>query len=202
MADPVIECGRGGGGLLSMPEHIYTRTGDDGTTGLIGGQRVPKDAPRVEAYGAVDELNAHLGRALANGGPDLMIAALRTAQDALFRIGAELATPPETSQRGGVRTAALTVDHIAHVENAIDRVEAELPPLRNFILPGGTRLAADLHTARAVCRRAERRCATLRAHAPIGEHVLPYLNRLSDLLFVLARLANRDAGVEDIPWSP
>ncbi|HSV72363.1 MAG TPA: cob(I)yrinic acid a,c-diamide adenosyltransferase [Chthonomonadales bacterium] len=183
-----------------MPERIYTRTGDDGSTGLIGGRRVGKDSPRVEACGAVDELNAHVGRALACHGSPALAAMLRAAQDALFRIGAELATPPDAAGIPGTRTASVTAGHVAALERAIDAVAAGLPALRTFILPGGSPLAADLHVARAVCRRAERRCAALHARELVGEHVLPYLNRLSDLLFVLARQMNRDAGVEDTPW--
>ncbi len=174
---------------------IYTRTGDAGETGLIGGRRVPKDHPRVEAYGAVDELNAHLGaaRALARGGQ--VATLLGEVQHRLFDLGAELATPPARSAPAGVRA-----EDVAALERAIDRYQQRLPPLRAFVLPGGTPLAASLHVARTVCRRAERRVVALSRAEPVRAEVLAYLNRLSDLLFVLARAANRAAGRPDVVW--
>lgn len=182
-----------------MTQRIYTRTGDAGHTGLFGGGRVSKAAARVEAYGAVDELNATLGWVLANG-PDARITeALRTAQADLFTIGAHLATP-------GGRAASHVPDLPAHRieawERWIDAAEDELPPLRSFILPGGTPAAAALHVARTVCRRAERRVVHLADGEAIDGTVIVYLNRLSDLLFVAARLENHRAGAEEVRWDP
>lgn len=177
---------------------IYTRKGDTGETGLIGGLRVSKHAPRIEAYGTVDELNALLGVARAVGAPNRVDQVLDHVQNKLFVVGAQLANPvpPETHQ-GALDEAA-----VLRLEEMIDLFESELEPLKQFILPAGTLLAAQLHHARAVCRRAERRAVELAAVA--GEQVAPqiliYLNRLSDLLFVLARLANAHAGVADVKW--
>ncbi|HEV3417552.1 MAG TPA: cob(I)yrinic acid a,c-diamide adenosyltransferase [Pirellulales bacterium] len=177
---------------------LYTKTGDGGETGLFGGPRVRKDSPRIEAYGTVDELNTLLGLARAEALPGEIDALLARIQSELFDVGAELATPDP--KRHG--TALVGAAHIAALESAIDRFEAPLTPLKQFILPGGTRAAAALHIARTVCRRAERRIVTL-SHTP-GETVSPdvivYLNRLSDLLFVLARAANAAAGQADVPW--
>lgn len=175
---------------------IYTRTGDDGSTGLLGPGRVPKSSPRVEAYGAVDELNAWLGlaRTLDAGSLDSDLSAI---QNSLFKVGALLATVgPEPPARIGPVGEA----EIAALESLIDRLEAELPPLRNFILPGGTPLAAHLHLARTVCRRAERRVVALREHDTVDLAVVRYLNRLADLLFVMARAANRRGGGAEVEW--
>ena len=176
---------------------IYTRTGDTGETGLIGGQRVPNDDPRVEAYGTVDELNAVLGvaRCYLAELPDLD-ALLERFQSELFDIGAELASPPERA----TQFQSLEERHIAAIEEAIDRLEEELPPLRQFILPGGTPASAYLHLARTVCRRAERRVVHLSRVSTVNAAIIKYLNRLSDLLFVMARVANHRAGVEDVKW--
>jgi cob(I)alamin adenosyltransferase len=174
---------------------IYTRTGDAGETGLIGGRRVPKDHPRVEAYGAVDELNAHLGAARAQARSREMAAVLGEIQHRLFDLGAELATPPARAVPAGVRG-----EDVRALEQVIDRYQQRLPPLRAFILPGGTGLAASLHVARAVCRRAERRVVALSRVEPVRAEALQYLNRLSDLLFVLARAANRAARHPDVVW--
>jgi cob(I)alamin adenosyltransferase len=176
---------------------IYTRTGDQGETGVLGPGRVSKHAPRIEAYGTVDELNAALGLVLATGPPARVAAILEHAQPELMVIGAELATPsPE-----GAHYGTLKESHVLRLEEMIDLCEADLPPLHHFVLPGGTPSAAALHLARGVCRRAERRVVELIA---VGENVSPtvlaYLNRLSDLLFVLARSANAAAGVPDVPW--
>jgi len=177
---------------------IYTKTGDDGTTGLFAGPRVAKDHVRIEAYGTVDELNAVLGRARAESLPAEIDALLAAIQSQLFTVGAELATP-EPEKLGmeliGPRQSQL-------LEQAIDRCEAELSPLKEFILPGGTRAAAELHLARTVCRRAERRVVSLARHPeqPADVRLVIYLNRLSDLLFVLSRVVNARAGVADIPW--
>jgi len=179
---------------------IYTKTGDAGETGLFGGGRVGKDDARVEAGGAVDELSAALGVARARGGDPELQAVLAAAQEALFTVGAELATPPGARARAAV--PPVDPAWVAALEGAIDRFERELPPLRHFVLPGGAPLAADLHLARAVCRRAERRVVALHRLEPVEPLVLAYLNRLSDLLFVAARLANHRAGAEEPRWDP
>ncbi len=178
---------------------IYTKSGDDGTTGLLTSGRVPKDSPRIDAYGTVDELNAVLGVARAAGldhAADQLVAQL---QDDLFVVGAALADPDPN----GPFHAALGPERIVNLERAIDLMEAELPPLSHFILPGGSPPSSHLHLARTVCRRAERLIVRL-AHQP-GEHVrhdlIVYPNRLSDLLFVPARAVNHRAGVSDIPWN-
>jgi cob(I)alamin adenosyltransferase len=182
---------------------IYTRSGDGGETGLFGGPRVPKDDLRVEAYGAVDEANAFLGeaRARAAAAADAELEAiLAAAQDRLFTVGAELATPPGAKARAAL--PPIDPRWAAELEEAIDRLEAELPPLREFVLPGGAPLGAALHVARAVCRRAERRVVALHRASPASPLVLAFLNRLSDFLFVAARAANHRAGVPDVPWKP
>ena len=183
---------------------IYTRTGDRGETGLFGGQRVRKDHVRVEAYGAVDELNSVLGLAAvrldADGETDLA-RGVREIQADLLTIGANLATPrPEDGGRPTEHVPPLRPGRIAEMEQWIDTAEAELEPLRTFILPGGGEAAALLHLARTICRRAERRAVGLAREAHIEEELIIYLNRLSDLLFTLARLANRRLGIDDIPW--
>ena len=178
---------------------IYTRTGDDGTTGLLGPGRVPKSAPRVEAYGSVDELNAALGVARSLDAGGWVTGELATLQGRLFSLGAELAA---------TATAPLAkVDRIAQadvevLEQIIDRLESELPPLVNFILPAGHVLAAQLHLARTVCRRAERRVVALAETAPVEPLLIQYLNRLADLLFVMARWCNRKAGAPEVEWRP
>lgn len=182
---------------------IYTRTGDSGETALFGGGRVPKNHLRVEAYGEVDELNAALGFALvtieAAGGSSL-VERLRTVQEDLFSIGAHLATPDAENSSAGKHLPALPSQRVAEMERWIDEMDSRLPPLKNFILPGGTEAAARLHLARAVCRRAERRTLGLTLESPVDSGIIMYLNRLSDLLFTLARDANREAGMEDVPW--
>jgi cob(I)alamin adenosyltransferase len=179
---------------------IYTKTGDGGDTGLFGGPRVGKDDLRVEAYGAVDELNAVVGLARARGGDAEVAGLLAAVQEQLFTVGAELATPP--GARAHAAVPPVEPAWTLALERAIDRFEAELPPLRHFILPGGAALAADLHHARAVCRRAERRVVTLHHHEPVEANLLAFLNRLSDFLFVAARLANHRAGTPEITWDP
>ena len=179
---------------------IYTKTGDNGETGLWGGLRVGKDAARVQAYGAVDECNAAIGvaRAALGVAPELndIDALLARMQDQLFIVGADLATP-------GVAASIPRVgpDEIAFLEQTIDALEAELEPLKQFILPGGTLAAAQLHLARTVCRRAERSVVALAREEQIGPQIGMYINRLSDCLFVLARAANARAGVPDVPWN-
>jgi len=177
---------------------IYTKTGDDGTTGLFAGPRVTKDHPRIEAYGAVDELNAVLGVARAQGLPAEIDELLGRIQSELFNVGAELATPkPEL-----LSMPLVGAEHSGRLEQAIDRFEAELAPLTQFILPGGTLAAAQLHVARTVCRRAERNVVTLSRQPgeTVESRLVIYLNRLSDLLFVLSRVVNHRAGVADVPW--
>src|SRR5581483_955487 len=179
---------------------IYTRTGDRGDTGLFGGGRVPKDHPRVEAYGDVDELNAVLGLARSVEMMPRIDEVLVPVQRDLFSIGALLATPNPEKVRQQLEKARIDDDRIAQLERAIDDCEAELEPLTAFILPGGTPKAAALHVARTVCRRAERRVIALAHEVEIPPIVVTYLNRLSDLLFVLARLANRRAGAAEVTW--
>ena len=177
---------------------IYTKTGDDGQTGLLAGPRVAKDDVRIEAYGTVDELNAALGTVRSYNPPAEMDELLVRIQNHLFAVGAELATP-EPQAYG---TALISTDDTAALEAAIDRYEDELPVLKQFILPAGTRLSTSLHMARAICRRAERRVVTLYRGTGAGVRNQPlcYLNRLGDLLFVLARAANAAGGVSDVPW--
>jgi cob(I)alamin adenosyltransferase len=185
---------------------IYTRTGDRGETGLFGGKRVAKDDIRVEAYGEVDELNALLGTCVARveaDGDAEMAERLRAVQGDLFALGAHLATPaPEDGGRANDHIPPLPGERVAEMERWIDEAEALNPALRNFILPGGTETAARLHLARTVCRRAERRVIALARGARVEPEVVIYLNRLSDLLFTLARSANRRAGTQDVPWVP
>lgn len=177
---------------------IYTKTGDTGSTGLFGGPRVSKDDARIEAYGTVDELNAALGVVRAAGLSSELDLQLSQIQSELFSIGGELATPDPVAR--GMRM--IGPHHIARLEQWIDRHESTLPPLRNFILPAGSLAAAQLHLARAICRRAERRLVTLihRDDADVSLDILVYLNRLSDLLFVLSRVANAQQGIEEITW--
>jgi cob(I)alamin adenosyltransferase len=180
------------------PVKIYTKSGDRGETGLFGGGRVPKSDPRVEAYGEVDEANAAVGAARAVLSDEALDAELARVQAELFVVGAELASPRGREARGAV--PAVDPAWATRLEGAIDRWEAELAPLRSFILPGGTPGAAALHLARGVCRRAERRVVALAAGAEVDPAVLVYLNRLSDLLFVAARLANHRAGRPETTW--
>lgn len=177
---------------------IYTKTGDDGQTGLFGGARVSKASLRVETYGDVDELNSVLGAVRAQA-PDAVLDALLLAiQGELFVVGAELARNPDKEVDVGV--ALLTEADVNRLERAIDQLESDLPQLRTFILPGGSIPAAFLHMARSACRRAERHLVALSASSEVRPELLRYLNRLSDLLFVAARYANFRANVTDIPW--
>jgi cob(I)alamin adenosyltransferase len=176
---------------------IYTKTGDDGTTGLFGGGRVRKDDPRVESYGTVDELNADIGVARAFGLGKTTDEVLEHVQVDLFALGAELACV--AGKEGKLPMTRLEAADAERLEHAIDEAETGLPPLTNFILPGGSQQASALHLARTVCRRAER--AVIALGSARGEIVI-YLNRLSDLLFVLARRENHDRGVPDVPWAP
>ena len=183
-----------------MTLKIYTRTGDAGDTGLFGGGRVAKDDPRVEAYGDVDELNAAIGLARAIELMPHIDEVLVPIQRDLFAIGSLLATPDREKMRAQLDKARVDEDRITQLERAIDAGEAELEPLRAFIIPGGTPKAAALHVARTVCRRAERRVVSLSHGVEIPALVVIYLNRLSDLLFVLARVANRRAGAGEVTW--
>ena len=184
---------------------LYTRTGDDGTTGLFGGVRVPKNHPRVEAYGDVDELNATIGLAIAVcSEQDVSLAPMRsmliTIQARLFEIGADLATPPDSGHESKI--TRINASQVTEAEAWIDQIEAANEPMKTFVLPGGTELAARLHLARAVCRRAERRIVSLAATDDVTPHTIVYVNRISDLLFAMARRANGAAGVADMPWPP
>ena len=176
---------------------LYTRTGDAGETSLFDGTRAPKSDPRVDAYGEVDELNAWLGLARASSiAPDLVAELVHLQRD-LFALGAQLADPADKIA-ARVTKATLADEDVARLEELIDRMETELPPLRRFILAGGAPAGAALHVARTVCRRAERRIVAL--DPPVDAVLLRYVNRLSDLLFVLARVANHRAGVAEIEW--
>ncbi|HET8774797.1 MAG TPA: cob(I)yrinic acid a,c-diamide adenosyltransferase [Thermoanaerobaculia bacterium] len=175
---------------------IYTRTGDHGETSLFGGKRVAKNDARIEAYGTVDELSSFLGVARASGVPGEVDAVLEQVQRDLFDVGAHLASP------GTSRFPGVDAQRIAELETAIDAMERELAPLTNFILPGGTLAAAQLHVGRTVCRRAERCVVGLHDESPATLSSVAYLNRLSDYLFVAARFANRRANVSDVPWKP
>jgi cob(I)alamin adenosyltransferase len=179
---------------------LYTRTGDDGTTGLFGGGRVRKNDLRVAAYGDVDELNSHLGVVLADELPETLRSMLTRIQHELFDLGGELASPEP--ERMGTRT--LDRSQVERLERQIDELSEAVPPLRQFVLPGGSLAAARLHVARTVCRRGERTLLSLVDAAPgqIGPIPLVYLNRLSDWLFVAARFANFSAGVPDVAWQP
>lgn len=179
---------------------IYTKSGDGGETGLGDGSRVPKDSGRVEAYGQVDELNSVLGLVVASCPDCPESALLHTIQNDLFDVGADLCVPPTEGEQPG-KALRVTAAQSERLEKAIDRLNESLQPLRSFVLPGGTPLAGYLHLARTVCRRAERSVVTLMRAETVNANVLIYLNRLSDLLFVLARVAN-DGGKGDVLWVP
>ncbi|HEX6066106.1 MAG TPA: cob(I)yrinic acid a,c-diamide adenosyltransferase [Longimicrobiales bacterium] len=183
-----------------MTQKIYTKTGDEGKTGLFGGGRVSKANRRVNAYGEVDELNAVIGWVIAESDHDALKERLTFLQSDLFSIGAHLATPD--GARTHVHLPALPEARIGEMESWIDEAETSLPELKAFILPGGSRSAAALHVARTVCRRAERAVVDLEAHESVNPGILVYLNRLSDLLFVLARAENARAGVAEPKWQP
>jgi cob(I)alamin adenosyltransferase len=179
---------------------IYTRTGDSGETGLFGGGRVPKDHQRVAAYGDVDELNSAIGLARATEPAAFFDALLETVQRDLFSIGGHLATPDPERVAKALEKASLSAGRIVEFEAAMDAADAGLPPLRAFVLPAGTPKAAALHLARTVCRRAERSTVGLARESEVPELFVVYLNRLSDLLFTLARLANHRGGSGDVTW--
>jgi cob(I)alamin adenosyltransferase len=179
---------------------IYTKTGDTGETGLFGGGRVGKDDPRVDAYGEVDELNASLGLARALGLEARLDELCQRLQHELFTVGAVLATPHGTKAESYI--PKIQPEWVTAMEAAIDAFDDELAPMTHFILPGGTQASAALHVSRTVCRRAERRVVALLREGKVDLLVVTYLNRLSDLLFTMARVANHRAGVPDVKWIP
>ncbi len=178
---------------------IYTKKGDGGTTSLFGGERVDKDSLRIEAYGTVDELNSQLGVVRSLQPAKVLLEILEQLQNDLFVLGADLATPNDTGKKGIKR---IGLHHAEALEKHIDRLDVELEPLSSFVLPAGGRVAAALHVARTVCRRAERSVVRLKKDGNIGDAPVVYLNRLSDLLFVMARYANKLDGVAETPWQP
>ncbi|HYY52258.1 MAG TPA: cob(I)yrinic acid a,c-diamide adenosyltransferase [Myxococcales bacterium] len=179
---------------------IYTRRGDDGSTGLFGGPRVRKDDLRVAAYGDVDELNSALGVAREEVPEGDLRALIDSLQSELFTLGAQLATPD--TEAAPKEVPHITAERVARLESEIDRLTEQLPPMKNFILPGGSRPGAALHLCRTICRRAERKVVELAESGPVPPEALAYVNRLSDLLFVMARAANLRAGGREIPWIP
>jgi cob(I)alamin adenosyltransferase len=177
---------------------VYTRSGDEGMTGLGTGERVPKDSLRLDAYGTVDELNSSIGVAIATGLDPAIAEALRGIQNELFHLGSDLCVPE--SDKANTPVPEIGARHVAALEALMDHLSEELSPLENFILPGGSPGAAYLHVARTVCRRAERIAVSLSRQQPIGADAIPYLNRLSDALFVMARYENRKRGTTDVLW--
>ncbi|PTD16255.1 cob(I)yrinic acid a,c-diamide adenosyltransferase [Flavobacterium columnare] len=185
---------------------VYTKTGDKGTTALFGGTRVPKHHIRIESYGTVDELNSYIGLIRDQAMNPLYKAVLIEVQDRLFTLGAILATPPEKevlkNGQKRLQNLGLTETDIEYLENEIDTVETDLPPMTHFVLPGGHTTVSYCHIARCVCRRAERLATHLHEEEPTDELVLKYLNRLSDYLFVLARKLSLDLHADEVPWIP
>lgn len=177
---------------------VYTRAGDTGTTALGGGQRIPKDSLRIEAYGTVDELNSVLGVAIASGIDEAIQPQFLVIQQVLFNLGSDLCIPEEDKKR--LPVPRIEPRHVKQLEDWIDAWNEDLEPLTSFILPGGELAAAQLHVARTVCRRAERDTIALSRAEPVGDQVIPYLNRLSDLLFVAARYQAKLSGTGDILW--
>ncbi len=177
---------------------IYTRTGDDGTTSLFAGGRVKKDDARVESYGTIDELNSILGIVRAISNDEKINGIIQEIQNYLFHLGADLATPYEVEN---LKIRRISREDVEKIERWIDEIDLQLEPLKNFILPGGTLVASFLHFARTVCRRAERRIVYLSEREKINTQIIPFVNRLSDLLFVLARYANKIENVPDIKWT-
>lgn len=180
---------------------IYTKTGDAGQTSLVGGQRIDKDALRIECYGSVDELNAFLGVACVTAEKELppLLPILRRVQHELFNLGSILATPPELVHP---RQPRITSAEIRQLESEIDDMNSALTPLRSFVLPGGSRVSAELHVCRTVCRRAERAAVRLLRQEPVPPEAVQYLNRLSDALFVWSRWANHALNIPEVLWSP
>jgi len=183
-----------------MSMKIYTRTGDEGDTGLFGGGRVPKDHPRVAAYGDVDELNSALGVVRATAPAQLFDPLLESVQRDLFAIGGQLAAPDPAKVAKALEKAELSEERVTEFERVMDAADNELSPLKAFVLPAGTPKAAALHLARTVCRRAERSVVSLARDSEVPGLFVVYLNRLSDLLFTLARLANHRDGTGDVTW--
>ena len=184
---------------------LYTRSGDDGLTGLFGGDRVSKDHPRVEAYGTVDELNASIGLAAVACDPASplgkhLLETFQRLQSRLFDIGADVATPEGNKHEAKI--TRITQSHIDELETLIDEMEEGNEPMTNFVLPGGTEMASRLHMARTICRRAERRLISISLTETVTPESIIFINRLSDLLFAMARRANKEAGVQDVPWIP
>lgn len=177
---------------------VYTRTGDDGTTGLGGGQRVPKDSARIEAYGTVDELSSAIGVAVALGLQPRLAEVLARIQNELFNLGSDLCILEE--DKVTMPVPVVEERNVDALEQLMDELSEELAPLENFILPGGSPGAAQLHVARTVCRRAERLAIALARLEPVGPYVVRYLNRLSDALFVMARYENQKRGIPDVLW--
>lgn len=178
---------------------IYTKTGDKGQTSLIGGTRVPKDNIRIEAYGTVDELNSWMGVIRDSINDDHTKKLVIEIQDKLFTIGSHLASDPEKSK---MKLPEITDEHVALLEREMDAIDAVVPPMKNFVLPGGHLSVSYCHVARCVCRRAERCIISLTASAPVEDVIIRYLNRLSDYLFMLSRKLTMDLGAEEIPWRP
>ena len=184
--------------MSSKKAKVYTKTGDDGTTGLVGGTRIQKYDIRLEAYGTVDELNAAVGVIRSYAIPDDLKEMLEEVQNKLFNIGARLAS----DEKGDAFTSELSINpsHLQFLESNIDRLEEDLPELTRFILPGGDLAAAYCHVARTICRRAERKILEFSLHKPVQPEIIHYMNRLSDFLFVLARKLAAVGGVEEKPW--
>jgi cob(I)alamin adenosyltransferase len=184
----------------SMPRitKVYTRTGDSGTTALGGGQRVPKDSLRIAVYGTVDELNSHIGAALAAEVDEALTKDLLRIQNELFHLGSDLCVLEEDKDR--LPVPQVEQRHVEALEKLMDQLSVELDPLENFVLPGGSPAAAQLHLARTVCRRAETQLVALAGKETVGEQTVPYLNRLSDALFVMARFENKRKGLPDVLW--
>lgn len=177
---------------------IYTKKGDQGKTSLFGGQQVPKSASRIAAYGTADELNSVIGMILTHTVSEKTTEMLKDLQNDLFVLGADLATPLDNK----TRIERIADEHILKLEQQIDAMEEQLPPLRNFILPGGTKAGAGIHFARTVCRRAERHAVECSQEESLSEHSLIFLNRLSDFLFVLGRFENMQSGTTETAWIP
>jgi cob(I)alamin adenosyltransferase len=178
---------------------IYTKTGDKGETGLFGGERVPKNSLRIEAYGTIDELNSFIGLAITEVKSAEVKNLLEIIQNELFTVGSDLAAPyNETNEKNKI--SRVPEEFYINVEKAIDKFEAELQPLKNFILPGGIKSASLLHICRTICRRAERNVVALNNSVKIDDNIIIFLNRLSDLFFVLARYENHLAGIPDVKW--
>ncbi len=180
---------------------IYTKSGDKGETGLFGGERVPKSSRRIEAYGTIDELNSFIGLVAEETKSMDIKKLLKTVQSQLFTIGSDLATPI-TEKTGKYDIPRVPKEFYENAEKQIDRFDAELEPLSNFILPGGCRTSAMLNICRTICRRAERKVVKLHETEQVGENILIFLNRLSDLFFVLARYENKISGIPDVIWKP